>query len=72
MDSILKAQNCSVKFGKKKSLSKEQLDGLKQKRIQGIRIKNLMQELMIRIKKLIDELMPCMFKIHTVFRELIR
>ena len=53
MDSIVKAKNYGVKFRKKKSLSKEPLDGVKQKRNQGIKIKNLMQELMIGIKKLI-------------------
>jgi DNA invertase Pin-like site-specific DNA recombinase len=44
MDGILKAKNRGVRFGKKKSLTKEQLEDLKQKRIQGIKIKNLMQQ----------------------------
>ena len=44
MDGILKAKNRGVRFGKKKSLSSEQLDDLKQKRNQGIKIKDLMQE----------------------------
>ncbi len=44
MDGILKAKNRGVRFGKKKSLSTEQLEDLKQKRTQGIKIKNLMQE----------------------------
>lgn len=44
MDGILKAKNRGVKFGKEKALKKEQLEDLKQKRTQGIKIKNLMQE----------------------------
>lgn len=44
MDGILKAKNKGVKFGKEKALKKEQLEELKQKRTQGIKIKNLMQE----------------------------
>lgn len=44
MDGILKAKKRGVRFGKKKSLSEEQLEDLKQKRNQGIKIKNLMQE----------------------------
>lgn len=44
MDGILKAKNRGVRFGKKKSLSEEQLEDLKQKRVQGTKIKNLMQE----------------------------
>jgi DNA invertase Pin-like site-specific DNA recombinase len=44
MDGILKAKNRGVRFGKKKSLTSEQLEDLKQKRDQGNKIKNLMQE----------------------------
>lgn len=44
MDGILKAKNRGIKFGKKKSLTQEQLEDLKQKRNQGIKIKDLMQE----------------------------
>lgn len=44
MDGILKAKNRGIRFGKKKALTKEQLEDLKQKRIQGIKIKDLMQE----------------------------
>lgn len=44
MDGILKAKNRGVRFGKKKSLSTEQLEDLRQKRTQGVKIKNLMQE----------------------------
>lgn len=44
MDGIVKTKNYGVKLGKKKSLPKEKLDSLKQKRNQGIRIKNLMQD----------------------------
>ena len=44
MDGILKAKSRGVRFGKEKSLTSEQLNDLKQKRTQGIKIKNLMQE----------------------------
>ncbi len=44
MDGILKAKNRGVRFGKKQSLTQEQLEDLRQKRTQGVKIKNLMQE----------------------------
>ena len=44
MDGILKAKERGIKFGKKKSLTSNQLSELKQKRDEGIKIKNLMQE----------------------------
>ena len=44
IDGILKAKNRGVRFGKKKSLSTKQLEDLKQKRTQEIKIKSIMQE----------------------------
>ncbi|MCC8419276.1 MAG: recombinase family protein [Rickettsia endosymbiont of Glossina mortisans submortisans] len=44
MDGILKAKERGIQFGKKQYLTKQQLNDLKEKRKQGIKIKNLMQE----------------------------
>lgn len=44
MDGILKAKEHGVKFGKKKYLTDKQLNDLKEKRNQGVKIKDLMQE----------------------------
>ena len=44
IDGIVKAKNRGVRFGKKKSLSTKQLEDLKQKRTQEIKIKSIMQE----------------------------
>lgn len=44
MDGILKAKEQGIKFGKKKSLTDKQLNDLKDKRNQGIKIKTLMHE----------------------------
>ncbi len=44
MDSILKAKSRGVKFGKKKSLTIDQINNLKEKRTQGVKIKNLIKE----------------------------
>jgi DNA invertase Pin-like site-specific DNA recombinase len=44
MDGILKAKERGVQFGKKQYLTKQQLNDLQEKRKQGIKIRNLMQE----------------------------
>lgn len=44
MDGILKAKEQGVQFGKKKYLTDKQLNDLKEKRNQGVKIKDLMQE----------------------------
>ena len=44
MDGISKAKKDGVKFGRKKSLTSEEIENLKEKRSQGKKIKQLMAD----------------------------